>query len=123
MQPVRITVIRRRKRLRSHSDYAKCGPLNGATKLSADKSVSSILTSGYTEMALNSSGIAAINKTGTTRLGMRSGYDLENEEPPSSSYGKVQAYFSEYTGTDRDPYLSVTVEESSYGGYMMFISE
>lgn len=105
------------------SDYAKCGPLNGATKLSADKSVSSILTSGYTEMALNSSGIAAINKTGTTRLGMRSGYDLENEEPPSSSYGKVQAYFSEYTGTDRDPYLSVTVEESSYGGYMMFISE
>lgn len=105
------------------ADFARCGSLNNATKLSTNKSVSAVSTSGYTEMVLNSNGISAISKKGVTRIGMRSGFDLENVEPPADSYGRVVAYYSEYTGTANDPYLSVTVEESTFKGYLMFISE
>lgn len=60
----------------------------------------------YKSIALNSSGISAINKTGTTKLFFRDDYDL-NDEPPSGP-STIKFYMADYSGTDSDPYLDVS---------------
>jgi hypothetical protein len=58
-------------------------------------------------ISLNSTGISAINKTGYTKMSVRSDYDYEDVSPGNNNYGTT-FYFSETAGTDLDPYLSVT---------------
>ena len=52
---------------------------------------------GYNNIALNASGIAAVNKTGITKLGIRSNFDLDGSEPTwvsETTYG-IRCYASE----------------------------
>lgn len=67
-------------------------------------------TSGYNDWALNATGIGNISKTGVTKLGFVSSYDMANSAPTHSASGwsYAQGYFCEYTGTARDPKLTVT---------------
>ena len=60
----------------------------------------------YKSIALNSSGISAINKTGTTKLFFRDDYDVNDVPPSGSSY--ISIYMADQSGTDSDPYLDVT---------------
>jgi hypothetical protein len=74
-------------------------------------------SNAYTSVSLNSVGLAAINKTGNTKIGLAQWHDVNNTDPnmPSGNYysDNFITYFSEYTGTSRDPYLSVTYRESA----------
>ncbi|HOM72126.1 MAG TPA: hypothetical protein PLP86_07750, partial [Armatimonadota bacterium] len=60
----------------------------------------------YKSIALNSSGISAINKTGSTKLFFRDDHDV-NDEPPSG-LSTISIYMADQSGTDSDPYLDVT---------------
>lgn len=65
----------------------------------------------YYSLTLNSSGISHINKTGTERWALRSAWDVNDSftgnwhiECETADY----VHMADYTGTSRDPYLSVT---------------
>ena len=60
----------------------------------------------YKSIALNSSGISAINKTGSTKLFFRDDYDLNDEPPSENTY--ITIYMADQSGTDSDPYLDVS---------------
>jgi hypothetical protein len=65
-------------------------------------------TVAYQAIVFNAQGRADINQSGTTKICLRDySYDYGNIEPflGFQAYG----YFSDYTGTSRDPYLSITV--------------
>ena len=65
--------------------------------------------SGYNTFQLNASGISAVNKTGYTKLSLRQAeYDVGNTAPTISGDIRIGFSTSAYTGTTRDPYLSVT---------------
>jgi hypothetical protein len=67
-------------------------------------------TAGYNDFALNAAGIAAINKTGITKLGTRNAnYDVANSAPTwASDAGDTMAAFNaDRTGTANDPKLAV----------------
>lgn len=55
---------------------------------------------------LNASGIAAINLTGTTKIGIINTRDFDNSAPTGNNYSATR--FAAYTGTSSDPYLQVT---------------
>jgi hypothetical protein len=77
----------------------------GATSFGS-VSTSGISTVAYTEIALNASGIANINKTAATQWGLRSDRDISATTPTGWEVLGIRT--SEQTGTDQDPYLSVT---------------
>ena len=58
----------------------------GSTKFAADRAVSGLTadSSTYQTWTLNAAGIAAINKTGITKLGLKVTEDLDNSEPGDS---------------------------------------
>jgi hypothetical protein len=68
-------------------------------------------TTGYNDFVFNSTGIAAISKTGITKLGMReANYDVTGTTPPSwvnAAWEVVFGYFAEQ-GTGYKPKLVVT---------------
>jgi len=67
-------------------------------------------TADYNDYTLNASGIAAISKTGITKLGAReSTYDAPNSAPTfqASKSVEIRCYLAEETGTDKDPKLVV----------------
>ena len=79
----------------------------GSTEL-ASRALSAITTSAYNTLTLNSSGLAIINKTGHTKLCTRSARDVDNSAPGSGQYSSVAIYWSDETGTSKDPKLVVT---------------
>lgn len=66
--------------------------------------------SGYNAFPLNATGIGNINKTGVTEFGGKLDVDFADTIPSWSSiaYSYAQCYYSEQTGTTKDPYISVT---------------
>lgn len=64
-------------------------------------------TAGYVAIDLNREGINNINKTGYSMFGLINSRDCFNQAP-SGGNGCWPTSLSEYTGTDHDPYLSVT---------------
>jgi hypothetical protein len=83
----------------------------GATSFGSVSTVG-ISTTAYTEIVLNASGIANINKTAATQWGLRSSRDISATAP--TGYERINFYASEQTGTDKDPYLSVTYTTPTY---------
>lgn len=55
---------------------------------------------------LNASGIAAISKTGTTKIGIINTRDFDNSAPTGNNYSATR--FQAYTGSGSDPYIAVT---------------
>ncbi len=68
---------------------------------------SSFTTSGYNSISLNETGIAWINKTGTTKFCLRGSQDIAHT-PAAGQAQYVRFYSQEYAGTSRDPYLVIT---------------
>jgi hypothetical protein len=58
----------------------------GSTELSSQVTYP-VSTGGYNDFALNASGIAAISKTGVTKFAFRSGHDINNSVPNTTSWG------------------------------------
>ena len=71
-------------------------------------------TTGAKSFSLNSTGIGWISKTSYTNLGMRESHDITNTAVAQNSNHDnlfIESSSSEETGTDQDPYLSVTYTE------------
>lgn len=64
----------------------------------------------YRNWNLNSSGLSFISKTGLTRFGFLSSWDLDNSDGSAGSSGSsgMNVQTADYTGTDRDPKLVIT---------------
>lgn len=67
----------------------------------------------YNSITLNATAVAAISKTGVTKICVRdSTRDVANTAPssPGASHNDnvTNIYMSDYTGTDHDPYLEIT---------------
>jgi len=87
------------------SDYALA---NWGTSLFADvyDLGTFIASSGYKDMTLNSTGLAAVGTSDLTRFGVRGYNDVTNSEPTARSYGL--GYFADQTGISNDPKLVLT---------------
>jgi hypothetical protein len=95
-------------------DYDLCGdsiddPTEGIDN--GDRlDLTGLSTGQYYTFALNATGIGWIDKTGTTKLGLREGHDvLDNEiAGAGATQNQFQVSTSEEAGTAKDPYLKVT---------------
>ena len=68
-------------------------------------------SSTYADFTLNSSGLAAIDKTGVTKLGMRIGFDIDDDAPTWGLHNRARVTYctAEETVTgDKRPKLVVT---------------
>lgn len=93
------------------SDYQQFG----TTRL-ADADVtraSFVASSAYKDWVLNATGLAAINKTGNTRLGIRPSNDFSDATAPTArSY--ALGYYAAQAGTANDPMLVVNYSTYSF---------
>jgi hypothetical protein len=80
----------------------------GTTIFSTEKLLSTLSTSQYYNWSLNPDGIATINKTGSTALGLRYTPDITNTEPTWIYNVLSSATFSMSEATDYKPVLEVT---------------
>lgn len=87
------------------ADYDLFGTTEGSDQFSLS---GSLATGEYKTFTLNATGLGWINKTGYTKLGVRGGGDITNNAPPDNTYYQFYGYCAAQTGTDKDPYLSVT---------------
>jgi hypothetical protein len=65
-------------------------------------------TGAYLSWALNATGLGWIDKTGVTKLGIREGHDVIDSAIANDTNNVAAFRTSEQTGTNEDPYLSVT---------------
>lgn len=84
----------------------------GTTRFATGKLISSLSSTAgvYNDWALNATGIAAINKTTNTFLGMRGKWDVDNSFTgtwASNAYTLFYGRYADYTGTASDPKLVV----------------
>jgi len=63
------------------------------------------ISSGWSSIALDDSGLSWINKTETTRLALRSDRDINGTAPAGSE--QLQHRSADYFGTTYDPYLKI----------------
>ncbi len=89
------------------ADYQTLG-----TTLFGGMDIAAFATSAYNDFALNAAGIANISKTGVSKFGARLGWDRTGTEPAwvSATDASVSIFYAEYTGTERDPKLTITHE-------------
>jgi hypothetical protein len=84
--------------------------LTDTTEMSTAISQSDFNASGYNMFLLNSSGIANIDVDGTSKFSLREvTSDVANSQPTDAV--NVQIYGSAHTGTDKDPFLIIEIEE------------
>lgn len=77
-------------------------------------SVSSISVDSYSDFTFNSTGLDWIATSGVTKLGSRSGHDIEDVQPAGQGYTGWNYYGAEESGTTSDSKL--VVEHSAGGG-------
>jgi hypothetical protein len=80
----------------------------GFVAWSDSKTYASMSNGTAFDYTFNATGIAGINKTGYSHFSHLCEYDRSNSEPSINGAYWVNIRSSEYTGTDYDPYLSVT---------------
>jgi len=88
----------------ANSDYGEVGD----TQLAEYYPYNSIITTGYNHITLNAAGLAAISKTGLTKLGLRFACDRANVGAWENNKEVVVKYYtSDYTITGKAPKLTV----------------
>lgn len=91
------------------ADFDAVNFTNGGAKTIASFSVAN----QYWTWTLNGTGLGWINTTGFTKLGLQSLLDINNTTPTGLNQLTGQTYFSDNTGTSKDPYLAVTYTAGS----------
>jgi hypothetical protein len=88
------------------TDYANLG----TTRYATDILITDITTNAYNDWTLNATGISNISKTAVTKLGTRSGRDIDNSAPTwgSGTVTWTDISSADQTGTAEDPKLVVT---------------
>jgi hypothetical protein len=94
------------------ADFDACGTV----ELTARRTVSSLTVGAYNAFTLNAAGLAAINKTGYTKLCLRTAHDLDNTEVTGNVYSYITVKASDQAGTSNDPYLEITYAEVQRSG-------
>lgn len=93
------------------SDFAACGATSSPTYLSNTTATASTYWPGTAttsvQFLLNASGIAAISKTGYTKLGIREGHDIDNVSPPSQATRYWSLTSADNGNGEGIPYLDV----------------
>ena len=89
------------------SDFSAVASVAGAPDLAMTATSSNTAVT----MTMNATGLTWINTTGWTKLGLRVvESDINNSAPSTEDY--IGLYFSEQSGTDKDPYIDVYYHES-----------
>lgn len=92
----------------------------GSTSLANQIDIGTITTSAYNVFTLTAGGIATINKTGTTNLGLREGHDLGGSITANVTGNSVTISTSEQTGTTQDPFLTITYTPGAGSAFWHF---
>lgn len=79
----------------------------GSTELASRKTYADWSDGAYNTFTLNASGLAAISKTGTTRLALLEASDFDNADPGAGTARALQFYPSEYATSGKRPVLEV----------------
>lgn len=80
----------------------------GTTDLATRKNVTAMTSGAYQDFTLNASGIAAIDGSGVTKLGLRLGCDIDDTSPwENNKEAGVNIYQADQTGTTNDPKLVI----------------
>lgn len=88
----------------------------GVTGFSTSQAISTLSITGYNDWTLNASGLAAISKTGITKLALReAAYDAPNSAPGGTGNVYYAGYYSEQ-GAGFKPKLVVTYTVPSDAG-------
>jgi hypothetical protein len=96
-------------------DFDQVGSTTFATAIRLDV----LNDNDYSTFTLNSTGIAAIDQNGVTKLSVREGHDVENTAIANSSTNQLNASAADKAGTTEDPMLVVQtgVVYSPYEGH------
>lgn len=101
----------------SNSDFGGFGN----TKLSSDLTYTNFSTSGYNNFALNADGLAAINKTGITKLGVKFVPDFTTSSPGWGE-GSQRTTMSVYLADDGSSTIpKLTINYSVPAAFFMFM--
>ena len=100
-------------------DYNKLG----TTSFGNASSISALSTAAYTVITLNASGIAAINKTGVTSLGLKLGWEMAGSFTGtwSSSQSTIAYVYSADKGVGFLPILTLTYASGAKGNFLAFM--
>ena len=98
------------------ADFGQCGALSNPPLFSSGRLSSQITLNAYNEWEFNDTGRAAISKTGISKLGIRTGYDLSNTPMPDDQVGSRRrsigvTFQSADSGTNK-PYLLVEYQQA-----------
>lgn len=92
----------------------------GTTKFASDVAIAALTVDTAHDFALNASGLAAISKTGVTKLGVRFKSDLENAEPTRTGSAAIQGIFYSSNAGSHPPFLTVVTSAAAVGGNFFF---
>lgn len=94
------------------ADYDLCGTLNSPNKCSADVQIEDLATAGNNHW-YTITDTSYIGTTSNTMFGIREGHDIDDHVISGSLNNYYQIYFSEETGTDKDPRLFVEISSTT----------
>ena len=98
----------------SLDDFDTCGSsIDNPEEGSARKDITYINVNVYTYWDFNSTGRSWIDKAGFTKIGMREGHDMVDNQPNNDTYNYIINKWADTTGTSTDPYLSIITEAGS----------
>lgn len=75
--------------------------------------VASWSVTGYNTFTFNATGRSEINQSGHTEICCRNSEHDYDDVPVNTTNGNNGCYYSEYTGTDHDPYLEITASAAT----------
>lgn len=99
-------------------DYDQCGDVTGPTEGSDQLNLGSIGTDAYKTFTLNATGEGWIDAEGITKLGVRTGDDMQASNPFSGAqgYNSILPRTSEASGDSQAPKLIVVHSAAGGGG-------
>ncbi len=89
-------------------DYDQIGSVDNPTAGASDTDITGITNNQYLTIALNSTGLGWISKTGYTKLGLREGHDAKDTPPAGNGLTGIRIATADTSGTSQDPYLEIT---------------
>jgi len=98
----------------ANGDYANVGGAT-PTKYASDMTLASMTDDAYNDFTLNAAGLAAISKTGTTKLGLRITKDADNSAPTWGSGNEASVVHTLAPAGSNKPKLVITYSLPSAG--------